>query len=134
MMFTPLHIGFPWLGLALGTAAALIIALVIAWIIISIPVYLAAKAIVGRRGRLSSAMLATLAGPIVFGIVLFLGSIFAAPLGLGFIALLLAFLAWVWVYKSVFSTGWLQGFGIALLSIVILVVLVYILSFLGLVF
>src|SRR5579862_3017860 len=89
-----------------------IIGLVILWIIISIPVYFAAKLIVGSRAHFGSAMLATLVGPIVFGVVLALGYYLTARLfaGLSLLALLLAFLAWIWVYKALFHTGWLHAF------------------------
>jgi hypothetical protein len=35
------------------------------------------------------------------------------------VALILAFMAWIWVYKSSFGTSWLGGFGKAVLAVVI---------------
>jgi hypothetical protein len=100
--------------------------LIALWIVVSIPVYIAAKAVTGGKASLGQAMIATLLGPIVFAIVraiaiLFLGFLGVAPSAL--LALVLAFIAWLWVYKSSFDTGWLQALGIALLAIVVFFVL-----------
>lgn len=109
----------------------IILILILIWIIISIPVYIAAKIVTGGKATFGQAMLATLLGPIVYVLVLSLTSIF-----LGFLvgpyafllALILAFIAWLGVYKSSFNTGWLQALGIALLAIVILFILSLILA------
>jgi hypothetical protein len=109
---------------------------VILWIIISIPVYFAAKLIVGSRAHFGSAMLATLVGPIIFAIVLAIGYYFAARVfaGLSLLALLVAFLAWIWVYKAAFHTGWLHAFGIAVLAVIIAIVILALLALLGFAF
>jgi hypothetical protein len=119
-----------------ATLVADIIALLILWIIVSIPVYFAAKLLVGPRAHFGSAMLATLVGPIVFAIVYGLGYYLTSSffVGLGILALLLAFLAWIWVYKAVFHTGWLHAFGIAILAIVIAIILLALLALLGVLF
>lgn len=103
-----------------------VIELIILWIIVSIPVWLAGKAVTGGKGSFGEAMLATLAGPIVYFIVsaivdFFLGAVIGgASLVFGF---LLALLAWIWVFKASFRTGWLQAFLIAILAWVIFIVL-----------
>lgn len=100
--------------------------LVIVWIIVSIPVYVAGKIVTGGKSSLGDAMVATLVGPIVYIIVLvavdfFLGAVVD---GGAFIwAFILAFLAWLWVYKSSFGTGWLGALAIAILAIITFVVL-----------
>ena len=53
-----------------------IISLIILWIVISIPVWLAGKAITGGKATFGDALLATLAGPIVFAIVTFVVDFF----------------------------------------------------------
>jgi len=60
--------------------AIAIVGLIILWIIISIPVWLAGKAATGGKATIGDAMLATIAGPIVYYIVailvgFFLGSV-----------------------------------------------------------
>ena len=57
-------------------------------------------------------MLATLFGPIVYAVTLiivdyFLGALIGSSAYI--IALILAFIAWIWVYKASFKTGWLGG-------------------------
>ena len=104
----------------------LIIGLIILWVIISIPVYLAGKVVTGGEATFGGAMMATLLGPIVYVIVLvgvdfFLGSIIGTTANVwGYI---LAFIAWIAVYKSSFETEWLQAIAIALLAVVMFIVL-----------
>lgn len=113
-------------GLGLFGLTVLVIGLVILWAVISIPVWLAAKLVTGGKASLGSAMAATLLGPIVYVIVLF-----AADLLLGvfiggsafFWGFLLAFLAWLGVYKAVFDTGWLGALGIAVLAVIVFIIL-----------
>ena len=103
-----------------------LIGLIILWIIVSIPVWLAGKAFTGGKATFGDAMLATLAGPIVYFIVSFLVGYFLSAL-LGAVAFvvgyLLALVAWIWVFKASFRTGWLQAIAIAILAWVIFIVL-----------
>ena len=92
-----------------------IIGLIILWIIVSIPVWLAGKAVTGGKATFGDALLATLAGPIVYFIVVFLVGFFlgASALIFGYI---LALIAWIWVFKASFQTGWLRAILIAILG------------------
>jgi hypothetical protein len=103
-----------------------IISLVILWIVISIPVWLAGKAITGGKATFGDALLATLAGPIVYALVTFLVDFFLSGL-IGSSAYvfgyILALIAWIWVYKASFQTGWLRGIAIAILAWVLFIVL-----------
>jgi hypothetical protein len=116
--------------------ATTLIGLIIIWIIVTIPVYISARIIAGRQATFGEALLATLVGPIVFGIVLTIGYLIAQRLfsGLGVIAFLVGFLAWIGVYKGVFHTGWVRAFGIALLSIIVALVIFVILAIAGFAF
>jgi hypothetical protein len=103
-----------------------IVGLIILWIIVSIPVWLAGKAITGGKASFGDAMLATLFGPIVYVITLFLvGFLLGGLIGSSayIIALILALVAWIWVYKASFKTGWLGAIGIAILAWVIFIVI-----------
>jgi hypothetical protein len=99
-----------------------IIGLIILWIIVSIPVWLAGKAVTGGKATFGDALLATLAGPIVYFVVVLLVGYFlgASALIFGYI---LALIAWIWVFKASFQTGWLRAILIAILAWVIFVVL-----------
>jgi hypothetical protein len=101
-----------------------IIGLIILWIIVSIPVWLAGKAVTAGEATFGDALLATLAGPIVYFIVSFLVGYF---LGIGSTALalgyILALIAWIWVFKASFQTGWLRAILIAILAWIIFIVL-----------
>ena len=99
-----------------------LIGLIILWIIVSIPVWLAGKAVTGGKATFGDALLATLAGPIIYFVVVFLVGFFlgASALIFGYI---LALIAWIWVFKASFSTGWLRAILIAILGWVIFIVL-----------
>jgi hypothetical protein len=103
-----------------------LIGLIILWIIVSIPVWLAGKAVTGGKATFGEAMLATLAGPIVYFIVSFLVGYFLSTL-LGAVAFvfgyILALIAWIWVFKASFRTGWLRAIAIAVLAWVIFIIL-----------
>jgi hypothetical protein len=103
-----------------------IISLIILWVVVSIPVWLAGKAIAGGHASFGGALLATLAGPVVYFVVTFLVDFFLSA-SLGSIAFIfgyiLALIAWVWVYKASFETGWLRAIAIAILAWVIFIIL-----------
>jgi len=120
-------------SLTLADVVILIIALIIEWIIVSIPVWLAGKLVTGGKGTFGDAMLATLFGPVVFIIIFFivgyfLGAVIGSSAAYVF-AYVLAFIGWVWVYKASFRTGWLSGLAIAVLAIIILIIINAILGF-----
>ena len=99
-----------------------IISLIILWIVISIPVWLAGKAITGGKATFGGALLATLAGPIVFAIVTFVVDFF--PRFRCFhLRIHSTLIAWIWVYKASFNTGWIKAILIAILAWVLFVVL-----------
>src|ERR671924_2346342 len=96
-------------------AIAVIIGLLVLWIIVSIPVWIAAKILTLGRVKFSRAMLVTAVGPIIYAIVFFISAtVLAAAIGdstlpviIGFI---IAFIAWIGVFKKGFDTGWLRAF------------------------
>ena len=109
-------------GFTLLDLIAIIIGLIILWIIVSIPAYLAGKIVTGGRSTFGEAMVATVLGPIVFfivlvGVDLFLKGILGGAASI--LGYLLAFLAWIWVYKRTFRTGWLGGLAIAILAVIV---------------
>ncbi len=110
-----------------------IVGLIILWIVISIPVWLAGKAVTGGKATFGEAMLATLAGPIVYVITLIAVSYFLGALigSIAYvIALVLAFVAWIWVYKASFETSWLRGFAIAILAVILFIIIGFVLGLL----
>ena len=113
-------------NLTLTSLLVTIIGLIILWIIVSIPVWLAGKIVRGGKATFGEAMIATLFGPIVYAVTLtivgyFLGALIGSTAYI--IALILAFIAWIWVYKASFRTGWLGGIAIAILAWIIFVVI-----------
>ena len=113
------------------TVIITIVSLVIMWAIISVPVWISAKILTSGRARFGRAMLVTVIGPIVYALVLIISTSFVSPaLGnrLSIIMLLgtvLAFLAWTYVFKKGFETGWIRAAAaaIAVLAIIVFVII-----------
>jgi hypothetical protein len=109
-------------------AATVIIGLIVLWIIVSIPVWIAAKILTLGRAKFSRAMLVTAVGPIIYAIVFFISAALLT-VAIGdltlpvIIAFIIAFIAWIWVFKKGFDTGWLRALGIAILAIVVFAVI-----------
>lgn len=116
-------------------AAAVIIGLLVLWIIVSIPVWVAARILAMGRVSFSRAMLVTALGPIVSAIVFFiiaalLTAIVGDPTLPVIIGLIVAFVAWIGVFKRGFHTGWLRALGIAMLAVIVFAVIGFIISLL----
>ncbi len=113
----------------------IIVSLIIIWGIVSIPVYIAAKMVAGRKATFLAAMGATLIGPIVYSMTMLIVSFFlAAALNVvsAPLALIVAFIAWLAVYKSAFSTGWFRALLIAILSAIIFsIISLFVVAMLG---
>lgn len=100
----------------------IIVGVIILWIIVSIPVYIAGKIVTSGESSLGDAMIATLFGPIVYAITLFVVDYFLGPLigsGAYVLALIFAFIAWVWIFKASFKTTWLGALAIAILAVLV---------------
>lgn len=102
------------------------IALVVLWIIVSIPVYFAGKLVAGSKATFGDAMLATLGGGIVYFTIFYAVDFFLGVL-LGPVALvfgfILALIAWLAIYRASFDTSWLGALGIVILAWFILIIL-----------
>lgn len=118
-----LFLYLPIIGeLTLENVLLFVVGLIILWLIVSIPVYLAGKIVTADKSTMGDAMIATLFGPIVyvvtlFGVNFFLGEVIGSA---GYIlALAIAFVAWIWVFKASFDTNWIQALAISVLAILI---------------
>jgi hypothetical protein len=114
-------------------AAAVIIGLLVTWIIVSIPVWIAAKILTLGRTKFTRAMLVTAVGPIVYAVVFFISSaVLSAAFGgstlLAVIGFIIAFIAWIGVFKMGFDTGWIRAFGIAIVAVIIFALIAVIIS------
>ena len=109
-------------------AAAVIFGLIAIWIIVTIPVWIAAKILTLGKAKFTRAMLVTAAGPIVYGIVFFISAaVLTVALGNStipaIVAFILAFIAWIGVFKKGFATGWIRALAIAILATVVFAVI-----------
>lgn len=115
-------------GEILVTVIAVIVGLIVLWILVSIPVWIAAKVLTLGRAKFTRAMLVTAIGPVIYAVVFFISTIvlslaFGDRIWLGALAFVFAFIAWIGVFKKGFDTGWLRALGIAMLATVVFVVL-----------
>src|SRR5580658_4035944 len=113
----------------------LAITLVVLWIVVSVPVFIAGELMTDGRADFGMAMGATLGGAVMYVLVLWAGTFILTPI-LGASALaasfVLALLVWLAVYRASFETGWLQAIGIVAVSWLVLFVMDVILtSFFG---
>jgi hypothetical protein len=104
----------------------LIVGLLILWIIVSIPVYVAGKLVTAGRADFGQALGSTLGGGLVYflvfyGVAFFLGALLGPTATI--FALILALAAWVAVYRASFSTSWLGALGIVVVAWAVLVIL-----------
>ena len=108
--------------------AAVIVGLIATWIIVTIPVWIAAKILTLGKARFTRAMLVTAAGPIVYALVFFI-SIAVLSIAIGgqttpaVVAFIIAFIAWIGVFKKGFHTGWIRALAIAILATVVFAVI-----------
>jgi hypothetical protein len=137
------------LQLIIGESLLFFIAITIAsffilWVIVSIPVWISAKILRAKQTKFTRAMLVTAVGPIVYGIVLFIStrllvslssssllSIARSPLPSlnTMVGIAIAFIAWVYVFKRAFQTGWIRALGISVVAVIIFVITGIIISF-----
>lgn len=113
----------------LASIIIVIISLVIIWAIASIPVWISAKILASRHASFGRAMLVTAAGPIVYALVLTISTSFRS-LTIGnqlslitSLGVVLAFMAWIYVFKRGFETGWIRAVGIAIVAIIVFVII-----------
>lgn len=113
---------------SLGAIFALLLGLLILWIVVSIPVWIAAKILTVGKARFTRAMLVTAVGPIIYAVVFLVSAaILTLTVGEQFVvaalSFIIAFLAWIGVFKWGFETGWLRALGIAILATILFIVL-----------
>jgi hypothetical protein len=120
-------------ALLAGIGAMVIIFLILGWIIVTIPVYLAAK-LFGSDASFLKAMVAVLLAGILSGIIIMIFAYISIVYGnfiLAISGLIIAFIAVLGVYKSMFNVGWGAAFGIMIVSIIIAFIFNMILSLFG---
>ena len=115
-----------------------IIGLIVLWIVVSIPVWYASKALTGVRASFAEASMATLAGPIVYFSAIFaVDLVIDAVIGsfvfvFGYIS---ALITWIWTFKDDFRTGWIPAILIAFIAFTVFVAFSIIIgSVIGIVF
>ncbi|QQG49463.1 MAG: hypothetical protein HY247_03960 [archaeon] len=107
-----------------------VVGLVILWVIVSIPVYFAGKAVTHGRSGFRTAMGATLGGGLAYFIVYWVVAFFLGPVlpsSALALASIIGIIVWLAVYRSAFDTGWLGAIGIVVLAWIILLVLDFVL-------
>lgn len=115
-------------GELVAVVLAVLIGLLVLWVLVSIPVWIAAKVLTLGKARFTRAMLVTAVGPVVYAVVFFVSmAVLSVAFGesglLVAVAFLIAFVAWIGVFKKGFETGWLRAFAIAVLATIVFAVI-----------
>ena len=109
-----------------------IIVLLIAWAILSIPLWLAAKVLTAGKATLGAAMIGMLLGGIVFVIVYAITYLvtdtFTSSSNAVILATIISFIAFLGLYKILFDVGWLKALAIAILAVVFTIIMMFIIS------
>lgn len=107
----------------------IIITLLITWIIVSIPLYFAAKVISSKHTTFGKAMVAAVLAPLLTLFIYYVVTIglafFLGPLAI-VVGLIIAILVLSYIYASFFGTGMLGGFAIAILATIITYIIVFV--------
>jgi hypothetical protein len=110
-----------WTGIIIFIAG-----LIFLWVTVSNPVYFTGKFVKGTLASFSDAMSATLGGTIIYFLTFYIVAI-SLNAFLGIAATILGFdlaiIAWLIVYRKIFSTGWLGALGIVTASWLLLYIL-----------
>ena len=110
----------------------LIVGFVVAWMMVSIPVYISARIVTAGRIGYFRSMAATLLGPIAYATVFAITSMVlnvAFDMQAFIIAFIIAILAWLGTFKVIFKTSWLATIGIAILALIIFIISMFVLGF-----
>lgn len=107
----------------------LLLLLIIGIIIVSLPIYVAAK-LVSRKATFGRAVIAAILGPVVFYVFLLVfGTITALVFAFLLpIVFLLALVFLVYFYSVIFETSFLGGLLIAIIAVIVTVILFVVLS------
>ncbi|MFQ5710810.1 MAG: hypothetical protein ACE5GD_03420 [Candidatus Geothermarchaeales archaeon] len=109
-----------------GLFGFVIIPLLMGWVISALALYLAGRIVAGSKASFWEALLITLVGPILVAVFGSLAFFIFGP----FIGLLVTFLAWIWVVKSIFGVGWFSSLLISILTLFTFVLVILLVSFL----
>ena len=111
----------------------------ILWAIVSIPVWISAKILRAKQAKFTRAMLVTAAGPIAYGIVFFISTRLLSSLlsvGNNYYSLSsvnnmigIAVIAWTYIFKKGFETGWIRALGIGIAAVIVFVIIGIIIAF-----
>lgn len=102
-----------------------LISVLVAWFIVSLAVYFAARIVVSGKASFTRALGLVFAGIVIIGLTSILTHSFLGS----FLGSVLTFLIWLWLIKTFFHTGWFSALGIAILAVFMFLVVIIIFGF-----
>jgi hypothetical protein len=102
---------------------ALLIQIIVSTIILAPVLWLAGRALAGKKAKFTDAIWI-----VVLGIVI--GAVVNAFIN-GLLAAVVMFVVWLYLIKRFFDCGWLKAFAVAVVAVIIFVIIVAILAFIG---
>ena len=104
----------------------LLVQIIVGIIIIAPVLWIAGRALVGKKAKFSHSVLIVILG-IVIGVVV--GAIVSS----GLLSGIISFLVWLWLIKHFFECGWLKAFAVAIVAVIVFVIIAAILAIIGIV-
>lgn len=102
----------------------LIIQIIVGIIIIAPVLWLAGRALVGRKAKFSHAVWI-----VILGIVI--GAIIEYVVRSSLLSAIIMLLIWLGLIKTFFECGWLKAFAVAIVAVIIYIIIAVILAFIG---
>lgn len=102
----------------------LLIQIIVGIIIVAPVLWMAGRALAGKKAKFSHAVWI-----VVLGIII--GVVVGAIIGSSLLSAIIMFVVWLGLIKHFFETGWLRAFGIAIVAVIIFIIIAAILAFIG---
>jgi hypothetical protein len=102
----------------------ILVQIVVGIIIIAPVLWLAGRALEGKKAKFSHSVLI-----VVLGILI--GVIVGAIAGSGILSAIISFFVWLGLIKYLFETGWLRALAIAIVAVIIFVIIAAVLAVIG---
>jgi hypothetical protein len=102
----------------------LVIQIIAGIIFVAPSLWLAGRALVGKKAKFSHAVLI-----VILGVVL--GVVIGAVAHSGLLSALISFIVWLGLIKYLFECGWLKALAVAIVAVIIFVIIAIILAVIG---
>ncbi|WP_393971423.1 hypothetical protein OXIME_001699 [Oxyplasma meridianum] len=114
---------YPYFLNSIALVIGLFLTLLISWIIDGFVIKIATSSVIRKKISVGRGMIIALLSIIAFAVLLLIFSIFTPIIGF-----IVGLIGMVYVVKSMVGTGWLNGFLIAIIAWILLVIIYFVIS------